>query len=323
MGARVQTGARLHFGFLNLSLTHERLYGGLGIALAAPRTILTASPADQIECPPTATTYARHAADLLDVPGAVIRIEESLPRHEGLGSGTQLALSVYTAMAAAYDKPWDVRAAAPSLDRGGRSGVGVATFENGGFVIDAGHPVERFTNQRPTRGNWTVPAVLTRHAVPGEWRFLLALPDIEPGLTGSSEDATMRTVVESAGPDVANRISAVVTRQLLPAIASGDLEEFGRAISEVTRLNGVWYADAQGGVYRPPIGQIIDRLRAAPHIAGAGQSSWGPTVYGVTHVDHGDAARESGRDALDAAQTTGDVMLVEPRNTGATVTPTD
>ena len=40
--ATVETGARLHFGFQNLSLAHERLYGGIGVALAEPRLIVEA-----------------------------------------------------------------------------------------------------------------------------------------------------------------------------------------------------------------------------------------------------------------------------------------
>jgi beta-ribofuranosylaminobenzene 5'-phosphate synthase len=42
---RVTTGGRLHFGFGNLSLAHERLYGACGVAVAAPRLRLTVEPA--------------------------------------------------------------------------------------------------------------------------------------------------------------------------------------------------------------------------------------------------------------------------------------
>ena len=55
---RVSVGGRLHFGFLNLALSRERLYGGLGVALAEPRVSVTAAPADGIHCtdPPTQST---------------------------------------------------------------------------------------------------------------------------------------------------------------------------------------------------------------------------------------------------------------------------
>jgi len=54
-------------------------------------------------------------------------------------------------------------------------------------------------------------------------------------------------------------------------------------------------------------------------VYGAGQSSWGPTVYGITDAAHADAAHEAGREALDAAGIDGDVRLVAGRNHGARV----
>ncbi|TKX66168.1 GHMP kinase, partial [Halorubrum sp. GN11GM_10-3_MGM] len=172
--ARASAGARLHFGFCNLSLSHERLYGALGVGLAAPRVVVDAEPAAEVTVTgPTGSTsasegdavrddareYAAAAVDLLGVDGARVAVRESLPRHAGLGSGTQLAAATLAAVATAHDLPARVRERAPALGRGGRSGIGVATFEAGGFVLDAGHPTARFTTDRPADGEWTVPPV--------------------------------------------------------------------------------------------------------------------------------------------------------------------
>jgi beta-ribofuranosylaminobenzene 5'-phosphate synthase len=316
----VTAGARLHFGFCNLSLAHERLYGSLGVALAEPTVRVAAEPADGVTCAHAGgREYARRAVSLLDVPGAAIRVESALPRHAGLGSGTQLALATLAAVARAHDREPAPRARAPDLGRGGRSGVGVATFEAGGFVLDAGHPTARFTTDRPADGEWQVPAVAARHAVPAEWRFLVVLPDADPGRSGDEEDASMRETVERAGSDVSDRVSGVVVRRVLPAVAEGAADRFGAAVEEVGRLNGVWYADQQGGVYRPPVGEVVAALSASPAVYGAGQSSWGPAVYGVTDAANADAARAAGRAALDAAGVDGDVLVTTPRNRGAAV----
>ncbi|WP_137284869.1 beta-ribofuranosylaminobenzene 5'-phosphate synthase family protein [Halorussus salinisoli] len=318
--ARVTAGARLHFGFQNLSLAHQRLYGSLGVALDSPRVVVTADPAETVRCDhDAAREYARRAVELLDVPGVDVTVERTLPRHVGLGSGTQLALTVLAAVAHAYDCERRVRERAPKLGRGGRSGVGVATFETGGFVLDSGHPTERFTADRPPRGEWSVPAVAAHHEVPDEWRFVVALPDSEPGRSGNDEDASMRSVVERADPDLADEIAAVVTRRVLPAVAVGDSEKFGAAVAEVGRLNGAWYADEQGGVYRPPVGEVVARLSESPAIAGAGQSSWGPAVYGVTTERRVGAAREAAYAALSVAGVGGEVLVAEPRNRGARI----
>jgi len=329
--ARVSAGARLHFGFCNLSLSHERLYGALGLGLAEPRVVVDAEPDSEItvavETPTTDSAtrndireYATTATDLLGVDGAQITVHETLPRHAGLGSGTQLAAATLAAVAAAHGKDPRVRERAPALGRGGRLGVGVATFEAGGFVLDAGHPTARFTTDRPADGEWTVPPVAARHAVPDDWRFLLVRPDADPGRSGDAEDDAMRTAVERAEPGLADRIGGIVTRRVLPAIATGNAERFGAAVAEIGRLNGAWYADEQGGVYRPPVGDVVASLSDAAAVFGAGQSSWGPTVYGITDAANATAAASAGERALDEAGVDGSVSVVEAANGGARVT---
>ncbi|WP_232686195.1 beta-ribofuranosylaminobenzene 5'-phosphate synthase family protein [Halobacterium zhouii] len=318
--ARVETGGRLHVGFCNLSLSRDRLYGSVGLALDEPRVVVDAERADTVVCDHhNAREHAERACALLGVDGAHVTVREELPRHVGLGSGTQLALAVLTAVARAHGRDPRVRERAPELGRGGRSGVGVAAFEAGGFVLDAGHPTERFTTERPARGEWDVPPVSARHAVPEDWRFVLVCPDADPGKSESGEEESMRSVVERADGALADRIAGAVTRRVLPAIATDDVDAFGAAVAEVGRLNGAWYADEQGGVYRPPAGALVDELTASPAVTGAGQSSWGPVVYGVTDVSRADAAEDAGWSALDAAGVGGDVRVVEPRNVGALV----
>ncbi|WP_416840880.1 beta-ribofuranosylaminobenzene 5'-phosphate synthase family protein [Haloferax sp. DFSO52] len=318
--ARVSAGARIHFGFLNLSLSRDRLYGGLGVGLDEPQVTVSAEPATEVHCRhPDAREYAERAADLLDVPGVDVTVERTLPRHAGLGSGTQLALAVLQAVATATETTVDIRRLAPEMGRGGRSGVGVASFEDGGAILDAGHPTARFTTDRPADGSWTVPAVAARHSVPDDWRFLLLVPEVDPGRNGAAEEASMRSVVERADPVTSDRIAGIVTRRLLPALAEGSAERFGEAVESVGRLNGTWYADEQGGVYRPPVGALVSTLSESPAVYGAGQSSWGPTVYGVTDADHVDEAITAGEEALAAAGIEGTVTVARGRNHGALV----
>jgi len=320
--ARVETSGRLHFGFGNLSLAHDRLYGALGVAIDRPRLTVDAATAETVRCADAdAAAYAKRACDMLGVPGAEVTVESSLPRHAGLGSGTQLALAVLTAVARAYGRAPAARERAPALGRGGRSGVGVAAFEQGGFVLDGGHPSALFTSDAPAVGEWEVPPVASRHPIPEGWRFLVVVPDAPAGRSGDDEDAAMRRAVTDADPELADRVAGVVVRGVLPAIADGDAARFGDAVSEVGRLNGAWYADEQGGTYRPPVGSLVDSLSGAAPIYGAGQSSWGPAVYGVTDADHADAARAAGREALAAAGVDGDVFVAEGHNRGASIDP--
>lgn len=317
---RVETGGRLHFGFGNLSLAHDRLYGALGVALAEPTVEVRVDPAETLACGhEEARRYAQSACDVVDASGAEVEVVSELPRHVGLGSGTQLALAVLVGVARAHGHAPAVRDHAPDLGRGGRSGIGVAAFEKGGFVLDSGHPASLFTSEAPARGSWTVPEIAAHHHVPDDWRFLVVVPDAEPGRNGEEEDAAMRRAVADADPGLADRVAGVVVREVLPAVAEGSAERFGEAVAEIGRLNGTWYASEQGGTYRPPVGSLVESLSMVPEVYGAGQSSWGPAVYGVTDTDHADAARQAGRRALAKVDLEGDVFVVEGRNRGAHV----
>jgi len=315
----VTTTARLHFGFGNLSLAHERLYGGVGCAIAEPRVVVDASPAEEITCAEGIERTVRRAVAVLDVEGANVTLRERFARHAGLGSGTQFALAILVAVAKAHDLDVDPREVAPDMGRGGRSGVGVATFESGGFVVDAGHPTERFTSEPPESGDWEVPAVAARHDLPDDWRFVLVEPEAEPGVSGPEEDRRMRQVVERADAGVADEVAGVLTRELLPPAAEGDARRFGAAAARIGRLNGAWYADEQGGVYRPPAGRIVEKLVENPAVAGAGQSSWGPTVWALTTRGYAEDARTAADMALSELEIGGEVSVTEPRNEGATV----
>jgi beta-ribofuranosylaminobenzene 5'-phosphate synthase len=321
----VSAGARVHAGFCNLSLARERLYGGVGFALREPRATVTAEPAAHVERDGNREDadpfreYAERACDLLDLPGARVTVEERLPQHVGLGSGTQSALATYAAVARAHGHDPRPRKHAPALGRGGRSGVGVAGFETGGFVVDAGHPTERFTTDPPAAGDWRVPAVLSRHDLPDAWRVVLALPDAEPGRHGDGEDESMRAVVERADTTVAEDLASLLVGRLLPAAAEGRLAAFGGALAAYGRLNGAWYADVQGGVYRPPAGRLVERLAESPAVAGAGQSSWGPAVWALTDAERASEARGAAEDALADTGAAGRVLVTRPANAGARV----
>lgn len=316
----VTTAARLHFGFQNLALANERLYGGVGLALEGPDLELSARAANEVRCDdPEAESYVRRVVATLGVEGAAVTVTKRFPRHVGFGSGTQLALASLLAVAGAHDQEVDPRELAPDLGRGGRSGVGVSTFESGGFVVDGGHPTERFTSRPPDNGEWTVPPVVARHDLPDDWRFVLAVPDADAGHSGADEDRQMRQSVERADPGIADDVAAVLTRELLPAAAEGNHRRFGQAAARLGRLNGAWYADEQGGVYRPPAGRIVERLTQSPAIAGAGQSSWGPAVWGLTTRGDVDLAETAAEMALSDLDVDGDVITTKPRNAGATV----
>ena len=71
----------------------------------------------------------------------------------------------------------------------------------------------------------------------------------------------------------------LIVRRVLPAVLEHDLNTFGAALCELQERVGAAFASAQGGIYATPhAARIVNELKELG-FAGAGQSSWGPTLY--------------------------------------------
>lgn len=271
----VEAHGRLHFGVLDLRGSLGRWFGGIGAAAPAPLLRLTARPAEQVSAAgPDADRAAEFARRFLDYHningGAHIEIERALPPHTGLGSGTQLALAVGRALAELYEVGADVVALSQAVGRAKRSAIGTWVFEAGGLVVEGG---------RARDGEGCGP-LIARLELPSDWRCVVAIPAGSPGLSGPAEAQAFSTLPEPPLRDV-EHVAHLVLMGLLPAAADGDLAAFGRSLTEIQRINGRWFAAVQGDTFAPGTpGLLIDAM-LNDGAAGAGQSSWGPAVYGI------------------------------------------
>ncbi len=279
----VEAPARLHFGLLDLRGHRGRRFGGIGAAIPEPAVLLEATPDNRltVEGPDAgrAQEFARQYLEAEAIRGGVhLRVLRAIPAHAGLGSGTQLALSVARALAELYQRPADPVALARAVGRGQRSAIGTWTFALGGFVLEGG--------RQP--GTDQVAPLLSRLPMPSHWRAVIVIPDDRPGLSGPAEAEAFRRLPRPAEGEV-ERVAHLVLMQLLPGLADADLGAFGAALTEIQRITGAWFAQAQGGAFAGAAAEVVERM-AAFGAAGVGQSSWGPTVYGL--VPHPDAARD-------------------------------
>ena len=110
---------------------------------------------------------------------------------------------------------------------------------------------------------------------------------------------------------------ADLVRVALPAIEDDDLATFGAALTEIQRINGEWFAPAQGGTFAPGPSEHLVRCMTGWGVPGVGQSSWGPAVYGI--VDGEDAAAELAVRVRGELGETGIVLEGPFRRTGARV----
>jgi len=307
---RVTTTARLHFGFLDPSGRGERPFGSFGLSLDRPRTSLTLVPARsfQVSGPERerALRYLKSIAQSCGIEAAYrLHIDEAIPPHAGLGSGTQLALAVGSAFAALEGLDLGPQEIAARLGRGARSGIGITTFAQGGVVLDSG----------PEDGE--LPELVSRVAFPAEWRVLLLFDSEASGLAGSNETAAFDALPDFPQSEIAE-LRRRVAQGALPALAAHDFAGFSEQVGYLQARMGAYFAPLQGGPYTSPrVSAALDWLHRKG-IVGLGQSSWGPTGFAFV------ASEAKGKRLLDelrgrAKHSSLSFDLAKGRNEGAEI----
>ena len=270
----IHAPARLHMGFVDLHGGLGRRYGSLGLALERPftRLRLTSAARTSAEGPDAAraTRYAEMLAQHFNLSSGVhIDIQDAIPPHAGLGSGTQLALSVGIGMAELFGLDAGGLEIATVLGRGTRSGLGLGLFEQGGFVVDGG-----------SAGGYAPPPIITRLAFPVEWRLVLIFDCTREGVHGEAEREVFAALPPFPEADAAE-LCRLVLMQVLPGLVESDIDAVGPALTRIQARVGDHFASAQGGRFASPgVTRVLEWLRACG-IAGFGQSSWGPTGFAL------------------------------------------
>jgi beta-RFAP synthase len=270
----VTAPARLHFGMLDPVGIGLRRFGGFGVGIESPRVVVSVRPIPGDEVVVTgsqadrAARFARRAWTRLGIGGGVeVDVREAIPPHMGLGSGTKLGLAIARGLAELAGIAAAPEQLAQASGRAARSSVGVWTFAAPGLVVEAGVTDEG-----------SVSPLVLRHVMPERWRCVLALPLGVEGLSGDVEQRFFGQLADSvtAEPSVAR----LLVTALLPGLLAGDIDEFGVALTEIQRAIGSIFASQQGGVFHPRAAPLVDALHAMG-VGAVGQSSWGPTVYGI------------------------------------------
>ena len=314
----VKTPARLHFGLIDLNGALGRIDGGVGLAINDPTFELVAKPSHRIEV--ESYQYRNRAYTILDglqakhnFPGIHVEFLSEIPAHSGFGSGTQLALGLGQAVNTLYDLNLSILDLAFAVARGGTSGIGVAAFEQGGFVLDGGHPFpEEKSSFLPSSavGNVPPPPILLRYPFPN-WDLLIVSPNCKH-ISGETEVNPFQTLCPQP-QSTAERLSHIILMKLLPAIHEENLFAFGDAINRIQTFG--WKKveiDAQQGVLQ----QTLDFLRDSGAI-GAGVSSWGPAIFAVG--ENLRALHRKTESFLDSLPNGGSCFVTQPNNVGAQV----
>jgi beta-ribofuranosylaminobenzene 5'-phosphate synthase len=309
----VVTPSRLHITLIDLNGALGRIDGSVGLTLDFPSVKINAREDTELSVSGT-TRFAdriREAASAIiskyKVDGVAIDVVEEYPAHVGLGSGTQIALAVGTAISELYGLDLKPASIARLTGRGGTSGIGVAAYEWGGFIIDGGHKGKTDFLPSSASGRYDPAPMIVRHNFP-DWNIVLAIPNLH-GASDKREISIFQNNCPLPLTEI-QKLSHVILMEMLPAVVEKDIESFGRSIDRVQTLGF-----KRRELRLQPFCVSLLRFMKENGAFGAGMSSFGPAVYGI--VD-GKELQNTVRSYL-SETVGGEVHAVKARNSGAFV----
>lgn len=326
----IKTPSRLHITLIDLNGSLGRVDGGVGLTLENPHLVLTGDPADegiQVEFTNQFNLSSNRLQEYRDkIRSASLKMQEFLgldggfkftvgetyPPHSGLGSGTQLSLAAGKLISHYHGQEMDAYAIGRIVGRGGTSGIGVAAFQEGGLLIDGGHLKSEKSNFLPSSASQaSPPPVIARYDFPKDWKILLAIPHFEDRVSGKKEVNIFQEFCPIPLEEV-EKLSHLILMKMMPAVVQGDLDAFGEVLNSI---QSVGFKKVENQLQHSFIGEVIESLRSAG-AAGAGMSSFGPTVYGVTDTNSKELIRAA-EDAMGSRD--GEIILTQAQNHGAEI----
>ena len=139
----VKAMARLHIGFFDLNGSIGRRFGGIGMALDMPCTeikmqVVEASDSGSNDGERLARVVQYFIKSFNLNKNFNVDCLQEIPVHAGLGSGTQMALAIGSSINHLCGLNLNYHQIAAVAQRGTRSGIGVGTFEHGGYGLGLG-----------------------------------------------------------------------------------------------------------------------------------------------------------------------------------------
>jgi len=293
----VTSPGRLHFALIDLNGELGRVDGGIGVALNEPCLIIEVSAVDKKvekeENPEEVIPVLERIRGRIkpELKGNYrVMILKPLPSHVGLGSQTQLSLSVAKAICMLENRSYGVAELAKLVGRGGTSGIGMAAFDNGGFILDGGHVFRKGEAERKkeeergkiktsflpsSASKFSPPPILFQHALPEDWFFIVAIPEVKRGVHGTEEIEIFKRYCPLKREEV-EKICRIVLMRILPSVLEKDIDTFAASL---TMLQEVGFKKKEVELQQDIIKELFGFFDA--HALGHGMSSFGPATYAI------------------------------------------
>ncbi|RLG32631.1 hypothetical protein DRN98_05020 [Methanosarcinales archaeon] len=312
----IESPSRLHLTLIDLNGNLGRVDGGIGVALKHPslKVEISTAPSDQI--PENLIPIVNLVRSKMNPDGCYkIELQESLPEHVGLGSKTQIMLSIAEGIRLIEGLDYTARELAMIVGRGGTSGIGVAAFEHGGFILDGGHSIKVKPDFLPSRASDAPPPpILFQHPLAEEWYFVIAIPDVSRGAHGKREVNIFQKFCPIAEQEV-EKLTRIIMMKILPSIIEEEIEPFGEGITAIQDLG---FKKIECSLQDRIIKDLFEVLKSSSY--GCGMSSFGPAVFGIVE---GEAAAKDLKNEisefLGGRGLEGEVIYSSANNIGHTV----
>ncbi len=310
---QITTPSRLHLTLIDLNGALGRLDGSVGLTLDSPSMTINVQSYEGVHVSGS-EVFKKRIEDVIQtlatqykINGAAVHVEKAYRSHVGLGAGTQVALAVATGVNLLYDLGLELTELARLTGRGGTSGIGVAAYGSGGFIVDGGHKDKVAFLPSSAASAYHPAPVLVRYEFPA-WDIILAIPNLQ----GASDNPEV-AIFQQQCPIPLNEVQAlchVVLMEMLPAVVEQDEERFGRSINRIQTLG----FKRRELALQPFCKGLIDFMNENGAL-GAGMSSFGPAVYALSTEKH---LKSRVQRLLDES-VGGEVYRVRARNEGAYV----
>ena len=270
----INSPARIHIGFLDLNLNSNRKFGSLGLTISNFFFKIRIEKSQRIEVVSNCLSIKKKIMKIIEflklekaISNFKITILSKIPLHNGLGSGTQLTLSVGYLISEFFNLNMSVNQIAHIFNRGTRSGIGIESFKKGGFNIDVGK----------LEGSTSLPLNILNLNWPKKWKIILIMDQNITGVHGKKEIKEFKELKKSKFINSASNFKTLVMN-IIPGIMEENFSEFSNGLREIqNNMSKIFYGDKNK--YASSIIEKIFLNVKKKGVNSFGQSSWGPTGF--------------------------------------------
>ena len=315
----VDSFARLNFGLWDLSINPFRIDGSTGVytnlRIGNVKLLKDTPYFLDIKCDDKERikSVIKRCEKRIGKSNFSLSVESFHDFHIGLGSGTQLSMSIVAAFDKEYHLNLSIDEMALLAGSGGTSCVGVYSFLFGGFIVDSGRKFPSEKSQIGPGETFSFPKVsplLLRLEMP-KWYLCLAKPKTSRKVFAKYEMNLFKKYTPISDEET-NQLCKWILTGILPSLKTNDFESFCYCLQKCSTL----------GFKKREIETYGDCVRSGIEIltkhgaSGVGMSSFGPTVFGFF------PSKEEALNKMELLENTNafdKVYLTELRNSGALI----